>query len=102
MLKLDLNKGIHHLELDDDSRYITTLSTHTGLAGFCRLNLRTTSATKIFHEELRKKLHNIPGVLNIHDDIIVGGKDADDHARVLKVSFQVIKESNLTLNKKKM
>ena len=68
---------------------------------FCRLNLGTTSATEIFYEELRKKLRNIPGVLNIHDDIIVGGKDSDDNVRALKATFQVIKENNLTLSKKK-
>ena len=68
---------------------------------FCRLNLGKTSATEIFHEELRKKLRNIPGVPNIHDDIIVGGKDSDDNVRALKATFQVIKENNLTLSKKK-
>ena len=77
--KLDLNKGFHQLELNEDSRYITTFSTRAGLARICRLNLGITSATAIFHEELRKKLCNIPGVLNIHDDIIVGRKDTDDH-----------------------
>ena len=56
---------------------------------------------EMFHEELRKKLRNIAGVLDIHDDIIVGGEDTDDHVRALKATFQVIKENNLTLNKKK-
>lgn len=54
-------------------------STDAGLARFFILTLRTTSATEIIHEELGKKLSNIPGVLNIHDDIIVGKKDTDDH-----------------------
>ena len=40
-------------------------STDAGLARFFILTLRTTSATEIVHEELRKKLSNIPGVLNI-------------------------------------
>ena len=52
---------------------------HFGSARFCRLNLGTTSATEIFHEEFSKKLCNIPSVLNIHDDIMVDGKDTDDH-----------------------
>lgn len=55
-----------------------------GIFNSCRFSkifqtLRTTSATEIIHEELGKKLSNIPGVLNIHDDIIVGKKDTDDH-----------------------
>ena len=99
--KLDLNKGFHQLELDEDSGYITTFWTHAGLVRFCRLNLGKTSATKIFHEELRKKLNNISCVLIIQDDIIVGGNDTEDHAWALKATFQVVKENNLTLNKKK-
>ena len=75
--RLDLNKGFFQLELDEESRYITTFSTHAGLARFCRLNLGTSSATEIFHEELRKKLNNDKGALNIHDDIIVYGKNMD-------------------------
>ena len=49
----------------------------------------------------RKKFSNIPGVLNIHDDIIVGRKDTDDHVWVLKATFQMIKEKEMWLNKKK-
>lgn len=99
--KLDLNKGFHQLELDENSHYIITFSIRAGLARFSRLNLEKTSTTEIFHEELRKKLCNIPGILNINDDIIVGRKDTDDHVRALKVTCQVIKENNLPLNKKK-
>ena len=54
------------------------------LARFCRLDLGTTSATEIFYGELRKKLHNTPGALSIHDDIIVGGKDTDDYVQASK------------------
>ena len=46
-------------------------------------------------------MRNIPGVLNIHNDIKVGRKDTNDHVRALKATFQVIKENNFTLNKKK-
>ena len=36
--KLDLAKGFHQLELHEDSRGITTFSTHAGLRRFRRLN----------------------------------------------------------------
>ena len=54
--KLDLNHGFHQLELDEDSRDITTFSTHVGLFRYCRFNFGTNSAPEIFHEELRKSL----------------------------------------------
>ena len=99
--KLDLNKGFHQLELDENSRSITTFSTHVGLKSYCRLNFGTSSATEIFHEELRKKLIGIKGVKNIHDDIIVAGIDEEDHLRALKETFQILRENGLTLNKSK-
>ena len=68
---------------------------------FCRLNLGPTSPTQIFHEELRGKLRNISGGLNINDNVIVDGKDSDDHVRALKANFQVIKRNNITLPKTK-
>ena len=52
-------------------------------------------------KNLEKSYVIFPGVLNIYDDIILGGKDTDDHVRTLKETFQVIKENNLSLNKKK-
>ena len=52
--KLDLNQGYHQLELDEDSRAITTFSTYVGLFRYKRLSFRTCSAAKIFHEDIRK------------------------------------------------
>ena len=99
--KLDLKHGFHQLELDEDSRDITTFSTHVGLFRYCRLNFGTNSAPEIFHEELRKKLEGIPGVRNIHDDILVTGKNVEDHNRNLKATFQRLRDSSLTLKRSK-
>lgn len=52
--KLDLANGFHQLKLDEESRNITTFSTHLGQRGYCRLNFGTNSAPEIFHEEVRK------------------------------------------------
>ena len=99
--KLDLNHGFHQLELDEDSRDITTSSTHVGLFRYCRLNFGTNSAPAIFHEKLRKKLEGILGVRNIHDDILVTGKNVEDHNRNLKATFQHLLDSGLTLKQSK-
>ena len=99
--KLDLNHGFHQLELDEDSRDITTFSAYVGLFRYCRLNFGSNSAPEIFHEELRKKLKGIPGVRNIHDDILVTGKNVEDHNRNLKATFQRLHDSGLTLKRSK-
>ena len=99
--KLDLAKGFHQLELHEDSRGITTFSTHVGLRRFCHLNFGTNSAPEIFHEELRKLLVGIKGVRNIHDDILVTGTDDQDHLRALSETFQRLQEAGLTLKRSK-
>ena len=99
--KLDLNNGFHQLELDEESRNITTFSSHKGLARYCRLNFGTNSAPEIFHEELRKKLMAVQGVRNIHDDIFVAGVDHKDHYRALKECLEVLRQNGLTAKKSK-
>jgi len=99
--KLDLANGFHQLELHEDSRGITTFSTHAGLRRFRRLNFGTNSAPEIFHEELRKLLVGIKGVCNIHDGILVTGVDNQDHYRALSETFQRLREAGLTLKRSK-
>ena len=87
--------------MDEDSRDITTFSTHVGLFRYCRLNFGTNSAPEIFHEELRKKLEGIPGVRNIHNEILVTGKNVEDHNCNLEATFQRLRDSGLTLKRSK-
>ena len=71
--KLDLTQAYHQLELAPESRQITTFITHAGLFCFKRLNYGTNSAAEIFQHALQQVLHDIPGVRNIADDILVFG-----------------------------
>ena len=82
--KIDLNKGYHQLELEPSSRNITTFSTHLGIAWYKRLNFGCKSATEIFHETIRKKLLNIDGSINMHDDILIYGKSKSEHDAALE------------------
>ena len=97
--KLDLTNGFHQLELDEESKGITTFSNHVGLRRYCRLNFGTNSAPEIFHEELRKKLEGIPGVRNIHDDILVSGFDEEDYYRGSKYYFSTSPRSKCEFGK---
>ena len=99
--KLDLNSGYHQLELDEDSRNMTTFSTHVGLRRYKRLNFGVTSAAEIFQNHIAEILSDIDGSMNTSDDILVYGKNQEDHDRALRKVFQRLKEKNLTLNKGK-
>ena len=80
--KLDLSQTYNQLELEEESRYITTFSTHLGLFRYKRLNFGTNAAAEIFQHTLQAQFHGLKGVKNIADDIIVYGttrKELDEN-----------------------
>ena len=99
--KLDLRAGYHQLSLAPESRYITTFATHKGLRRYARLNFGTNSASEIFQHIIQELLRDIPGALNISDDVIVFGTCQADHDQALHAVFKKFSESGLTLSKKK-
>ena len=99
--KLDLRAGYHQLTLAPESRYITTFATHKGLRRYARLNFGTDSTSEIFQKVINNLLRDIPGALNMSNDVIVFGKTQEEHDGALKAVFQKFAEVNLTLNKKK-
>ncbi|PIK41369.1 hypothetical protein BSL78_21779 [Apostichopus japonicus] len=99
--KLDLNAGYHQLELEHESRNITTFSTHVGLRRYKRLSFGISSAAELFQNVISQTLEGIPGVMNISDDILVFGKTTQEHDKSLALVFQRLSEKGLTLNKQK-
>ena len=99
--KLDLSQGYHQLMLDEDSRYITTFTTHMGLWRYKRLNFGMCCASEIFQNAIRETLGGISGVLNASDDILVYGKSPEEHDKNLQQVLLRLREKGLTLNKKK-
>ena len=82
--KIDLKQAYHQLELMEESRYITTFSTHEGLFRYKRLNYGTNSAAEIFQNIFQRSLSDIQGVKNIADDIIIHGKTRKLHDEALE------------------
>ena len=99
--KLDLNKGYHQLELSEESRNITTFTTHVGLRRYKRLNFGVASAAEIFQNVISETISDIPNCLNTSDDILIYGVSQADHDQTLKQVFDRLKSKNLTLNKEK-
>ena len=65
--KLDLSQAYHQLELEEQSRYITTFSTHLGLYRYKRLHYRTNAAAEMFQYTLQTGIQGLTGVKNIAD-----------------------------------
>ena len=73
--KIDLNQRYHQFPLHEDSRNLTTFSTHVGLYRYKRLNFGLSCAAEIFQRKVGDAILGIQGVRNISDDIYIGGVD---------------------------
>jgi hypothetical protein len=80
---LDLAHGYHQLELDEESRFIRTFSTHVGLWRYKRLFFGVNSAAEVFQNAIRQTLTGLDGAINVSDDILVWGKSTEEHDRRL-------------------
>ena len=99
--KIDLKWGYHQLELDEESRKITTFATHCGLFRYKRLMFGINSAPEVYQHVIQQVLHGCKGASNISDDIIIHGKNREEHDQALENVLQRLKEKNLTLNEEK-
>ena len=96
--KIDLNQGYHQLELDTESRSITTFATHVGLFRYKRLSFGINSAAEAFQKAIEEALQGIAGARNISDDVIIFGKHQEEHDKALRNVLQRMRETNLTAN----
>ena len=99
--RIDLQQAFHQLELDKESRFITTFSTHVGLRRFKRLMFGVNAAPEIFQHAMSDILHDIPGVTHFIDDIIVHGKDRAAHDASLTETLKRLTQRGVKLNKEK-
>ncbi|XP_038060004.1 uncharacterized protein K02A2.6-like [Patiria miniata] len=99
--KLDLKYGFHQIELDEQSRDITTFVTHKGLYRYKRLMFGINAAPEMYQNVISQVIGVGEGVANISDDIVVYGKTQEEHDQRLDCVMRKLKERNLTLNKDK-
>ena len=50
---------------------------------------------------INEQIHDIPGTLNISDDVIIFGKTQSDHDKALETVFKKFADAKLTFNKSK-
>ena len=99
--KLDLSSGYHQLELERESRHITTFSTHVGLRRYKRLMFGINAASEIFQNAIEEILTGLPGCKNISDDIIVFGATTAEHDQNLYGVLTRLQQHDVRLNKEK-
>ena len=82
--KLDMSKAYQQLLLDEDSKKYTTINTYKGLFQYTRLPYGISSAPGIFQRVMEDLLKDIPNVLVWMDDILLSGKNDEEHLKTLE------------------
>lgn len=99
--KLDMKLAFHHIELDEESRDMTTFMTPNGPRRFTRLLFGVNCAPEIFQREMERILKGCKGCINYIDDILIFGTTKDQLKKREEEVLRRLEENNFTLNKDK-
>ncbi|XP_055910432.1 uncharacterized protein K02A2.6-like [Eupeodes corollae] len=99
--KLDLYKAYLHIEVDEVSAMVQTISTHKGTFKMNRLSFGIKSAPSEFHRILDQILNGLTGVDSYFDDIIVHGESLRECEDNLLKCFQRLQDNDLHINRSK-
>ncbi|XP_062714079.1 uncharacterized protein K02A2.6-like [Aedes albopictus] len=100
--RLDIKEAFHQVELDEDSRFITTFITHMGLFRYKRLMYGIVIAPEIFQRILEQILSRFSEyTVNFIDDILIFGKTESEHDAALESVLSTLKEYGVLLNQEK-
>ena len=98
---LDAASGFWQIPLDENSQLMTTFITPFGRYAFRRLPFGISSAPEIFQRKMSSLLEGLSGVEVIMDDILVHGRDLEEHDACLTAVIRRIDASGLKLNPSK-
>ena len=105
---VDLKCGFWQVRLDNESADLTTFNTPSGRYRWLRMPFGISSAPEEFQRRQHEAVEGLPGVISVHDDILVYGKGNTeqeavvDHDKNMLSLMERCKEQNITLNRDKM
>ena len=99
--KLDTNSGFWQVPLAKQSRLLTTFITPYGRYCFNKMLFGITCAPEHFQRCMGEILRDLPGVVCHVDDVLISGKDQNEHDKRLHVILRKLEAAGITLNKEK-
>ena len=102
----DVKNGFWHVELDEESSYLTTFGTPFGRYHWLKMPFGISPAPEYFQHRLDQAIEGLPGVLMVADDILIIGEgdtveDAvKDHDRKLIALLERCQGKGVKLNRK--
>ena len=100
--KADLASGYWHVKLDEESSLLTTFQTCFGRYRYLRLPFGINGSSEYFQKKLVEALQGLPGVVCIADDVVIHGKDTEEHDRHLNLFLLRFREKGIKLNRAKL
>ena len=77
--KLDVKDGFWSIHLDKQSSYLTTFNMHKGCYQFLHMPFGLKMSQDVFEMQMDQISNRLPGVIAMHNDICVFGKDTAEH-----------------------
>ena len=99
--KLDIKSAYFHMPLHPESRHLTAFLTSHGLYQYKVLPMGLSSSGACWQRFMSQRVADLPGVCVYMDDILVFGKDSQDHAAKLQMVLERLNSLNIRLNESK-
>ena len=99
--KLDANSGFWQIPLSEESCLLMTFITPFGRYALNKLPFGISSAPEIFQRRMNSILEGLEGVVCQMDDILVFGKDEQEHRKRLVKVLKRLESAHVTLNPSK-
>ena len=99
---VDMDKGYWQVVLHPESRKLTCMAFDIGRYQFKRLPMGSKVASDIFQRMLDSVYIGLPGVTGIADDMVIFGRNEEEHDRNIILFLETTRKNGLVLNKRKL
>ena len=89
------------VHLDTPSSFLTTFNTHKACYQFLHMSFGLKMSQDVFQMQMDQITDRLPGIIAIHDDICVYGKDTTEHDKNLLKFMQTAQDHGLVFNSNK-
>ena len=100
--KADALKAFLQIHLMHEASLLMTFNSHRGQLHFLRMPFGAKMSQDMFQLRMDAILEQCPGVIGIHDDMVIFGVDQEDHDANLINLLNICQKEGLVLNSKKL
>ena len=100
--KADALKAFLQIHLTHEASLLMTFNSHRGCLCFLRMPFGAKMSQDVFQMRMDAILEQCPGVIGIHDDMVIYGVDQEDHNANLINLLNVCQKEGLVLKSKKL